>query len=68
MYWPSTSCIYTYICTHMNSRDDVVSIKYDSDFEYRQGQEIFLFYKSPRPALRPTQPPIQWVPVTHSWG
>jgi hypothetical protein len=42
---------------------------YDSDFEYKQGQEIFLFFsKSLRPAVRPTQPLIQWEPVAHSWG
>jgi hypothetical protein len=28
-----------------------------------QGQEVFLFYKASRPALAPTQPPHQWVPV-----
>ena len=78
IYTHTHTHIYIYICvcvcvcvcvrTHMNSRDNVVSIMYDSDFEYRQGQEIFLFYKSHRPALRHTRPPIQWVPVTHSWG
>jgi hypothetical protein len=26
------------------------------------GQDIFLFSTTSRPALRPTQPPIQWVP------
>jgi hypothetical protein len=31
-------------------------------FGSRQGQEIFLFSTVSRPALRPTQPPIQWVP------
>lgn len=25
-----------------------------------QGQEIFLFFKTPKPDLRPSQPPIQW--------
>ena len=57
--------MYIYILA-MNSRVSVVSIMYDSDFEYRQGQEIFLFFKSPRSALRSTQLPIQWVPVAHS--
>ena len=53
--------LHVHICTHTNSRDSVVSIMYDSDFEYKQGQEIFLFFsKSLRPAVRPTQPPIQW--------
>jgi hypothetical protein len=52
----------------MSSRDGVVSIMDDPGFEYRQGQEIFLFSKSSRLALSSTQPPIQWVPVPHSWG
>ena len=50
----------------MNNRDNLFSIMYNSDFEYRQGQDIFLFSKSLRPAVRPTQLPIQWVPVAHS--
>jgi hypothetical protein len=32
---------------------------WDSAFEFRKGQTIFLFS---RPALGPTQPPIQWIP------
>jgi len=31
-------------------------------FESWQGQGIFLFTTASRPALWPTQPPIQWVP------
>jgi hypothetical protein len=31
-------------------------------FDFLQGQETFLFYTASRPALGPTQPPIQWVP------
>jgi hypothetical protein len=31
-------------------------------------QGIFLFTTASRPALRPTQTPIQWVPVAHSLG
>jgi hypothetical protein len=30
-------------------------------FDSQQGQEIFLFSTASRPALRPIQPPIQWV-------
>lgn len=30
-------------------------------FDRRQGQEISLFCKTPRPALGPNKPPIQWV-------
>jgi hypothetical protein len=37
-------------------------------FNSRQGQEIFLFSTAPRPALGPTQPPIQWVPGAFSPG
>jgi hypothetical protein len=32
-----------------------------SRFDPRQGQRIFLLASASRPALRPTQPPIQWV-------
>jgi hypothetical protein len=35
-------------------------------FYSRQGLGIFFFYTASRPALRPTQPPIQWVPVVLS--
>jgi hypothetical protein len=37
-------------------------------FDSRQGQEIFLYFIASRPALRPTQPPIQWVPRALSTG
>jgi hypothetical protein len=33
-------------------------------FNSRQGQGLFLFVTASRPALRLTQPPIQWVPGT----
>jgi hypothetical protein len=33
-----------------------------SGFDYRQGMRIFLFSTASRPALGPTQPPIQCVP------
>jgi hypothetical protein len=33
----------------------------DRGFESRQGLGIFLFTTASRPALGPTQPPIQWV-------
>jgi hypothetical protein len=31
-------------------------------YDSRQGKEIFLHFTESRPALRSTQPPIQWVP------
>jgi hypothetical protein len=34
---------------------------YDRGFESRQELGIFLFTTASRPALGPTQPPIQWV-------
>jgi hypothetical protein len=42
----------------------------DRGFESRQGLGIFLIATASRPALGPTQPPIQWVPdalslITH---
>jgi hypothetical protein len=36
--------------------------------ESRKGLGIFLFTTASRPALRPTQPPIQWVPGALSLG
>jgi hypothetical protein len=39
-----------------------------SGFDPRQRQRIFLLAPASRPALRPTQPPIQWVPEVLSPG
>jgi hypothetical protein len=39
-----------------------------SGFDPRQGQRIFLLAPESRPALGPTQPPIQWVPGVLSPG
>jgi hypothetical protein len=30
-------------------------------FDFRQGQEVYLFFTASKPALGPTQPPIEWV-------
>jgi hypothetical protein len=38
------------------------------EFDSRQGQENFLLSTAYRPALGPTQPPIQWVPEAVSSG
>jgi hypothetical protein len=40
----------------------------DRGFESRHGLGVFLFTTTSRPALGPTQPPIIWVPGTHSLG
>jgi hypothetical protein len=37
-------------------------------FDYRQEKDIFLFSTVSRSALRPTQPPIPWVPGALSPG
>jgi hypothetical protein len=37
-------------------------------FDPRQRQEIFILTSVSRPALRPTQPPVQWVPGVLSPG
>jgi hypothetical protein len=41
---------------------------YWSRFDRRQGKRIFLLAPASRPALGPTQPPIQWVPGVLSPG
>lgn len=33
----------------------------ESRFHSQEGEEILLFFKAPKPALRPTQPYVQWV-------
>jgi hypothetical protein len=38
------------------------------EFDSRERQEIFLSSTASSPALRPTQPPVQWVPVALSPG
>jgi len=55
----------------LDLRSRVSSVGYWLDyrgFDSRQGLGIFLFTTSPRPALVPTQPPIQWIPGTLSLG
>jgi hypothetical protein len=37
-------------------------------FDFRQRKKIFHFSTATRPALGPTQPPIQWVPEVPSLG
>jgi hypothetical protein len=39
-----------------------------SGFDSRQGLRIFLFDTATRPALGPTQPPVEWVPGSLSLG
>jgi hypothetical protein len=39
----------------------------DARFEFRQGQDIFLFSQPFRHAVRPTQPPIYWFPGFFFW-
>jgi hypothetical protein len=40
----------------------------DQGFESQQGLGIFLFTTMSRPAVGPTQPPIQWIPGALSQG
>ena len=38
------------------------------EFEFRQVKEIFIFSKTPRPIVKPTKLPIQWVSEALSPG
>jgi hypothetical protein len=49
----------------LNAKDWTIGVL---GFDFRQGLRIFLFTTSSRNSLRPTQPPIQWVPVLFPWG
>jgi hypothetical protein len=62
------------IISEVRSRGSSVGIATDYGLDDRnlggldsqRGLEIFLIFTASRPALRPTQPPIQWVPVALS--
>jgi hypothetical protein len=43
------------------SRNSSVGIATGYRFDSQQGKDIFLYSTASRPALRPTQLPIQWV-------
>jgi hypothetical protein len=67
----------SFICTliYYRSRGSSVSIVFDYGLDdraigvwSRQGQRIFPLTSVCRPALRPTQPPVQWVPGSFSRG
>jgi hypothetical protein len=70
---PTLFCkIYVYLILH-RGRDSVVGIAVSYGLDDRGvGVQVpvknFLFSKSSRPALRSTQPPIQWVPGALSPG
>jgi hypothetical protein len=50
------------------SSGSIVSTTERSGFDPRQGQRIFPLSSVSRPALGPTQPPVQWVPGVLSPG
>jgi hypothetical protein len=57
----------------MRNRGSLISAVSDYGLDDRgsipgRGQRIFLLVSASRPALWPTQPPIQWVPVAPSRG
>jgi hypothetical protein len=63
------------VCTPIKSRDSSVGIatrlragRSVLGFDSRRGLGIFLFTTASRPALGPTQPPVQWVLGAFSLG
>jgi hypothetical protein len=70
--WPTkrfTNCWNISMTTFYDFRQYSVWLRAGrSGFDSRQGQRIFLLASASRPALGPTQPPIQWVPGVLSPG
>jgi hypothetical protein len=62
-----TCTILNGVSKWMDTHEFMVSLD-DRGFESRQGLGTYLVTTVPRPALRPTQPPIQWVPGALSLG
>jgi hypothetical protein len=70
-YWVKAPGNYNFIHTH-----EAVYLSRCSDelrtgrtgFDFRQGKDIFFYSTASRPALWPTQSPIQWVLGTLSSG
>ena len=67
---PCTSCVLGIFHPHSVGRDGVVGMatRYGLDglgFEARWGRD---FLHPSRPALGPTQSPIQWIPVIFTGG
>jgi hypothetical protein len=54
--------LHTTICTSSSVVQRWATGWMFGGFESRQGMGIFFFSTASRPALEPTQPPIQWVP------
>jgi hypothetical protein len=50
--------IHTYTCSQLLQRQTACWM---AGFDFQQGQQTFLFTTASRPALRHTQPPIQWM-------
>jgi hypothetical protein len=62
-------CAYSVLMLSCRSRDSVVGIATSYGLDVWEvgvrvpvGSRMFLFSRSSRPALRSTQPPLQWVP------
>jgi hypothetical protein len=60
-HWHSKTCL-VYLAKVQLRQYSVWLRAGRSGFDPRQEQRIFLLAPASRPALGPTQPPIQWVP------
>jgi hypothetical protein len=72
-YWGVEVWLHTFLTSALRRRDSSVGIVTRlragrSGFDFRQGLGILLFSTAFRPALEPTQPPIQWVPGVNRPG
>jgi len=68
MFTLKGSCVYMYVCIYIYGPSSSVGIATDYGLDgpglHPGGDEIF---RQSRPAMGPTQPPVQWVPDLSWW-
>ena len=67
--WCNNDRWFSWFCSCTTSFNPAAGCKTDeTQFEFLQSQQIFIFSKGPRLILEPTQPPSQWVNLLEHQG